>query len=191
MDYQSLRIAVADYLNRLDLTDTIPSFIDLAEARLQREVRHHKGEKRSNAEITGRFTLLPSDYLEMTRLSVVGGRVLEYVTQDRIGQMGEYPGQLRYFSITGGNIEVADIPVEPIDVEMAYYATLPKIRDEGANWLGEIAPDAYLYGALLQSAPYLQEDARLESWGALYRSAVDAVNAESRAARWPGKLVMR
>ena len=57
--------------------------------------------------------------------------------------------------------------------------------------LGEIAPDAYLYGALLQSAPYLQEDARLESWGALYRSAVDAVNAESRAARWPGKLVMR
>uniref|UniRef100_UPI0033415678 phage adaptor protein n=1 Tax=Paracoccus sp. TaxID=267 RepID=UPI0033415678 len=153
--------------------------------------RHHKGEKRSNAEIEDRFTRLPSDYLEMTRLSVVGGRVLEYVTQDRIGQMGERPGDLRYFSVTGGEIEVAHVPPEPVRVEMAYYATLPKIRTEGANWLGEIAPDAYLYGALLQSAPYLQEDSRIEVWGALYRSAVDALNAEGRAARWPGKLVMR
>ena len=39
-----------------------------------------------------------------------------------------------------------------------------------------LAPDLYLYGALLESAPYIKEDGRLQTWGALYRSALDGLN---------------
>ncbi|MFN7002190.1 MAG: hypothetical protein ACK4NW_02025 [Roseinatronobacter sp.] len=191
MSYSDLRITVADYLNRTDLTDTIPAFIDLAEARMQREVRHWRGERRGDAEINSRFTTLPSDYLEMTRLHAVGYPPMQLVTQDWMQRHQPAEGWPQYFCITGGQIEVNPIPSQGVPVEMAYYATLPKIRDNGTNWLFEIAPDAYVYGALLQSAPYLQEDSRITVWASLYQSAVDAINSESARARMPGKMVMR
>lgn len=59
------------------------------------------------------------------------------------------------------------------------------------NWLIDHAPDAYLYGALIHSAPYLVEDARLETWGALYRSAMEDLRRENEMAKHPGLLVMR
>ena len=47
------------------------------------------------------------------------------------------------------------------------------------NWLLTHHPDIYLYGALLHSAPFLQEDARAQTWAALYKSAVERVNDAS------------
>ena len=41
----------------------------------------------------------------------------------------------------------------------------------GAGWLLLDAPDVYLYGTLIQSAPYLQDDARTQTWAALYAAA--------------------
>lgn len=38
-DYASLQTAIADWLARADLTDQIPTFITLAEARLNRDLR--------------------------------------------------------------------------------------------------------------------------------------------------------
>ena len=37
--YSSLQTAVANWLDRSDLTDRIPEFIDLAEARINRALR--------------------------------------------------------------------------------------------------------------------------------------------------------
>jgi len=54
------------------------------------------------------------------------------------------------------------------------------------NWLLEYYPDAYLYGSLVHSAPYLKEDARLQTWAALYQSAVDAINNESESSKFGG-----
>ena len=59
------------------------------------------------------------------------------------------------------------------------------------NALLEEAPDAYLYGSLIASAPFLVEDARLEVWGSLYRAAMEELKANERLIRWPGRLVMR
>jgi hypothetical protein len=55
-----------------------------------------------------------------------------------------------------------------------------------SNWLLEIAPDAYLYGSLVQSAPYLKDDGRVQVWGGLYAGAVAAVNRDNERARFGG-----
>ena len=41
------------------------------------------------------------------------------------------------------------------------------------NWLLDEAPDIYLYGCLLESAPYLKDDERLGTWMSLYESRVE------------------
>jgi len=54
------------------------------------------------------------------------------------------------------------------------------------NWLLLEAPDVYLYGALLHSAPYLAEDQRVAVWAQLYSAAVMQLNEASESARYSG-----
>jgi hypothetical protein len=50
-NYTTLQSTVADYLNRTDLTSIIPTFIQLAESQINRDVRHYEMETRSTATI--------------------------------------------------------------------------------------------------------------------------------------------
>ena len=45
--YSELKTAVANFLARTDLTDQIPNFIQLAEARLSRELESKRSGKKS------------------------------------------------------------------------------------------------------------------------------------------------
>ena len=74
---------------------------------------------------------------------------------------------------------------------MLYYGRIPALSDiETSNWLLNDAPDVLLYGALLQSAPYLVDDARVQVWAGLYQSGVEALNIENEKARVSGPLSM-
>lgn len=192
MNYTELKAAVAEFLNRDDLTATIPTFVTLAEAQMNRTVRHWKGEQRVSLSLQGRYTDLPPDYMEMIRLAVDGP--LSVVTVDKIDQMHRAnPGYVRppcYYSIAGGQVEV--FPESTDTAEMRYYSRIPTLSDvEQTNWLIDLAPDVYLYGSLIASAPYLAEDNRLTTWAALYEAAVNAINADGRRGRYGTKLVMR
>ena len=72
--------------------------------------------------------------------------------------------------------ELAPTPNAVCTIEMVYRANLPPLATAGTNWLLTAAPDLYLYGALVESAPYLKEDARLQTWGQLFANARDALN---------------
>ena len=69
--YTTLKSTIADYLNRSDLTSIIPTFISLAEANFQRNVKHWKMHKRAEATLDTEFTAVPSDYLEAIRWHII------------------------------------------------------------------------------------------------------------------------
>jgi hypothetical protein len=72
-------------------------------------------------------------------------------------------------------------------VEMVYYSKIvPLDNINTSNWLLTYFPDAYLYGTLMHSAPYLGEDARMQVWSALYEKAIDGINADSDKAKFGG-----
>jgi len=58
--------------------------------------------------------------------------------------------------------------------------------DNTSNWLLETAPDIYLYGALLHSAPYLAEDTRVAVWAQMYSAAVQNLNNQSERVKNSG-----
>ena len=50
---------------------------------------------------------------------------------------------------------------------------VPALSDAApTNWLLTKAPMIYLYGALLQTAPFTGDDGRIATWGKLYTQAV-------------------
>ena len=52
--------------------------------------------------------------------------------------------------------------------------------DTASNWLLSDHPDAYLYGALLQAATWLKEQDDVVQWGALFTTAINAINGDDK-----------
>ena len=191
--YTELKAAIADFLNRDDLSATVPTFISLAEADIQRRVRHWRMEKRSTAELDTQYSAIPADFVEVIRMYITSGdtKPLELISQgellDRKRKNLNTSGSPSYYALTAGEIEVFPVPDGTYDLELYYIARIPALSDSNAsNWLLERYQDAYLYGSLVHSAPYLKDDARAQMWAALYQSSVDAINAESERSKFGG-----
>jgi len=191
--YTELQSAITDFLNRDDLSSVTPTFISLAETDIQRRVRHWRMEKRSTAELDTQYSAIPADFVEVIRMYITSGdtRLLELISQgellDRKRKNMNTSGAPRYYAITAGEIEVFPVPDGTYDLELYYISRIPSLSDSNAsNWLLEEYQDAYLYGSLVHSAPYLKDDARAQMWSALYQSAVDAINAESERSKFGG-----
>jgi hypothetical protein len=191
--YAELQTTIANFLDRSDLTSIIPTFIDLCEADMSRKIRHWRMEQRSTAELDTQYSALPADFLEPIRLSITGGSTytLEMESQAQMSnrrmQNLDTGGRPRYYAMTDGKIEVYPSPDATYELEMVYHAKIPALADDAtSNWVLSYHPDAYLYGALIHSAPYLVEDARTQIWSALYQSAVDGINIDNEKAKFGG-----
>ena len=190
--YTELKSAISDFLNRDDLDAVIPTFIDLAEARLNREVRHWRMEDRAVATLDAQYTALPTNFLEPIRMSLTSGdtSTMEVVGVQEMSDLRaralNTSGKPRYYTILDQSIEVYPSPDGEYSLEMVYFETLPALSTSDTNWLLTNYPDAYLYGALLHSAPYLQDDARMQVWDTLYQTAVSAINLDGERAKTGG-----
>ena len=188
--YAELKTAIADFLNRDDLTAVIPTFISLAEAQIARDVRHWKQEKRVTTSVDERYENLPNDWLEIKLVALTTGKMLQTVSMSEMAEMRAASGTAatpRYVRLTADQIEFYPTPNAATDISMLYYARIPALSDtDTTNWLLTYAPDAYLYGALLQAAPYLSDDARIGVWGSLYENAITGLNADSDKAKHGG-----
>lgn len=191
--YAELKSSITDFLNRDDLDTVAADFIALAEADMQRGLRHWRMEKRSTAEIDTQYSAIPADFLEVIRFYITSNdtRPLELISQaellDRKYRNLNTSGKPAYYAITAGEIEVYPVPDGTYTAELYYYSTIPALSDSNAsNWLLENYADCYLYGSLVHSAPYLREDARIQTWVALYKNAIDSINLESESSKFGG-----
>ena len=191
--YDELKASIANWLNRDDLAAVIPDFIANAEAQMQRDVRHYKMMQRSTAPIDSRYTSVPAEWLETIRFHLVGAesRRLELTSMDDMLQLRQETqgtaGRPTHYAHIGDSLEVFPTPDAEYDAELLYYEKIPELSDTNTtNWLMQFAPDVYLYGALVHSAPFLKDDARTQVWAALYQAAVQGLNAQSEKARFGG-----
>lgn len=191
-DFSSLKDAAIEYLARegdTTLIARIPTFIQLFEAKMNRMLFVPQMERRSTALINlaadePEFVSLPLDFqsIRTVRLNGVPGKPrLQFMTpaqlEDYRYRTGNIAGQPVYFSIFGDEIELAPTPNEAYTLEMIYRANIGPLSDANtSNWLLLKAPDLYLYGTLMESAPYIKEDERITTWGAGYSMALDDLN---------------
>jgi hypothetical protein len=176
VNYSGLQSAVGDWLMRQDLTDVIPTFIKLGEARINRELRVRQMIKQSTALLYDRRLPLPQHWLEAIRVEVSGTRpwVLTQAPMDELNKIYPTgPGRPGFFSIVGDEIQVFPYLEDGTPMQMTYYARVPLLSNEApTNWLLDLWPDLYLYSALMHSAPYLKDDPRSEVWLAFYQRAL-------------------
>ena len=187
--FAGLKATIADYLNRDDLTAIIPSFITIAEAKFNRKLRTRQMIKRANAQIETAFFAYPSDWLQAKEFQLNTNPIvrLQFVTEAYGDELkaNRYVsiGQPAYYTITGTQLEFIPAPDSTYSAELTYYAKIPALSDANtSNWLLAYAPDLYLYGALLEAAPYLKDDERLAVWSQMYINSLGDIEvADQRA----------
>jgi hypothetical protein len=197
VNYAELKTDIADWLNRADLTSRIPSFIRLAEARFNRDLRVRQMVKRSVATLEDGYITLPTDWLEAKNIQInygYGPRKLEYVTLEQADDLrlkrGDVAGDPRYFNVTGNQLEIIPKPSDEAEIEMTYYGKITALSDENtSNWLLETWPDMYLYGSLAHTAPYLKDDERVSVWASFYDRALTEITDADASAQYSGSVL--
>lgn len=180
-NYSDLRGSVANWLHRQDLTANIPDFIAMAEIRLSRDLRVSPLVASSSLTVTANGTSvdLPDDFMEIINLRLSSsGAELHYVPPDTLDRVSGGSAPWAY-TLRSGLVEMAPAWVAGGNLTMFYMKKeLPLSDSNATNWYITNAPDALLYGALLEASPYLMSDNRVDIWEKFYSRAINALNSQ-------------
>jgi hypothetical protein len=96
-------------------------------------------------------------------------------------------GRPKFYTVLATEFQFAPIPDTGYTAEMLYYAKPPFLSDTNAsNVFVTNAPDALLYASLGEAEPYLMNDARLQTWAALYDRAIATINQSDQGNEYGG-----
>ena len=182
--YAELQTAVGNWLNRSDLTSRIPEFIALAEPDMRRQLRDKK--------TVGALTLTAAVASKALGATVKSLESLRYNSTSRNYPLRQMtPAGLASIRRAGSGAPEAYAVIDgtayfDVAPDAAYVMEMTFIEKITALSLGVTStftnsPDIYLYGTLVQAAPYLEHDERVPLWKGLYEEAVAKENAYREA----------
>lgn len=192
--YSDLQGEVASWLRRADLSAEIPTFVALAEAQMNRRLRVRAMAARLSPSWADEYVDLPADFLAEREVSLTDGsgakHRLAYLAPEPmdLASLSPSSGRPRFYGLYGGQMRLHPSPDQAYAAELVYLQAIPALSDANpSNWLLAAHPDAYLYGALAQSAPYLKADDRLQVWSSLFLGVLSDIEAADRTG-WAARL---
>jgi hypothetical protein len=191
MTYNSLYNDISSYLERTDTAtlDKIPTFIMLAEQVLASEIKFLGNLTVNESTMVQGNPIItkPARWRKTVSMNVtVGGerkpvflRTYEYMRQfwpdDAQEDVPQFYGDYDY-----SHWLIAPTPDDAYTFEVMYYEEVqPLDATNQQNWFTQYAPQAMLYGSLLQAMPFLKNDERLPMWQAQYDKIVNQLKTEN------------
>ena len=192
--FAELKTATANWLDRSDLTDRIPEFIALAEARFNRILRTRDMETVSTAISTSAGTReysLPTGFVQMKEFHLTTDPLtpLAYITPEMMTRLwaGSGRGKPEVFTIIADNVRLGPNPDAVYTTSMLYYKTFTALSDSATtNDMLTNNPDVYLYGVLLEAEPFIMNDARVQIWATAFQQAIGDIQNQDNKDRHSG-----
>jgi len=168
--YAQLKTAIQDYTENSETSFVthLPDFIRASEDRIFKLVDLEVFRKNATSTLTSSdpYLSVPTDYLSSFSLSLTNGSSKQFLLQKDVNYLQEYnpnpattgtPKYYAFFDID--NFILAPTPDSNYAVELHYYyrpASLTAGADSGTTWLSENAPNALLYGSLVEAYIYMK-----------------------------------
>lgn len=174
-DYDELVRTILKTIHRRDLESECAGWIAAAEIELYRDCDVRPGDQ----ILTGTFAggeaslTLPYGCHRPVKLELRQGDSRWTPDLRSLDQLAQYfeedDGLVRAVAIWGDSIQLAPTPAAGVTYRLFYHGLpAPLSRTNKTSRLFEMGWDAYLYGALVLTAPYIGDDERIVVWGALY-----------------------
>lgn len=190
MTYDSLVNDIETYLERTDQAtiQKIPQFIMLAEQVIAAELK-----------FLGNLTVAESTMVQGQPVIDKPARWRKTVSMNITVAGQKYPVLLRKYEYlreywpdaTATDVPkfycdydythwlVAPTPASAYSYEVLYYERVqPLDSTNQSNWFTQYAPQAMLYGSLLQAMPFLKNDERMGMWQSQYQQIMEVLKTE-------------
>lgn len=188
LTYDSLISTIEQYLERSDaaVVDQIPTFITLAEFEIAQQIKTLGQIEVAQGVMTAGNPVVqkPARWRKTVSMSVTSNgektpvflRKYEYLTNYNAESPSGLP--LYYGDYDYDNWYVSPVPDQAYTFEVLVYQRLQPLSSANqTNWITNNAPNAILFGALLQAVIYLKDDAR-QIFQQKYDMAMQALKAE-------------
>ena len=190
--YTTLKSAIGDYVDSAEttFTDNYPVFIKEAEERILKNVQIPVFRKNVTGSGSSGNTYLatPSDYLTPLSLAVIDGESnYNYLLLKQVTFIRDYTpaaattGEPKYYAEFDDNTFIlAPAPNSNFTFELHYVYRPESITasSDGTSWLGTNAPDAMLYGSLVEAATFLKLDPpEIQMFEARFANALNSLKA--------------
>lgn len=192
MTYDSLVENIQSYLERTDTAtlDKIPLFIMLAEQVIASKIKFlgNLTVNTSNMVAGAAIIAKPARWHKTVSMNVTVAGVRQPVLLRKYEYLREYWPDATltdvpqfYADYDYTNWLVAPTPNLAYAFEVLYYERVqPLDSSNQTNWFTIYAPQALLYGSLLQAMPFLKNDERIPLWEAQYGAIMDTLMAEDK-----------
>ena len=192
MTYDSLTATVLQYLERSDQAtiNAIPTFITLAEFEIAQEVKTLGQLQIVESTMTQGNPVLqkPSRWRKTVSMNVLVGSKKQPVLLRKYEYLKNYwqddtqtSTPLYYADTDWDHWYLAPTPDQAYTFEVLYYERIAPLSSVNqTNWITQNAPNAMLFGTLLQAMPFLKNDQR-QIFQQKYTEALQALKAEDVA----------
>lgn len=194
--YTELKAAVASWLKDTSLTSQIVDFITLGEARINAELRVRSMEVQGSAVTVGGTptVALPTGYRDAKWLYLATDPKirLEYASGEQIAQTyaGSSSGMPRVFAVEGENWRLGPTPDGVYTIQYLIHKTATPLSGSTAtNVLFPRYNYLYLYAALIEAWNYLEDEAQVQKYEALYKRFLAIAKAEDDMDRHSGSTL--
>ena len=190
MTYDSLVENIQSYLERTDQAtlEKIPLFIMLAEQVIASEIKFLGNLTVVESTMTANQPIIakPTRWHKTVSLNVTVDDKKYPVFLRKYEYLREYwPDETQtdvpkfYCDYNYENWLVAPTPASNYSFEVLYYERVqPLDSSNQTNWFTQYAPQALLYGSLLQAMPFLKNDERIPMWQQQYSQIMQILKTE-------------
>jgi|TARA_R110000787_G_scaffold260850_1_gene366094 hypothetical protein len=169
--YSGLKTAVQNYLDNTEttFTSTLNTFIETAEERILKAVQLPVFRKNVTGDLTDGLPYLgtPTDFLSPFSLALIDSNSnYSYLLLKHVSWIRDYTpastttGEPLYYAIFDDDTFIlAPTPTSGLTCELHYYYRPNSLTSVGADnqtWLSENAPNAMLYGSLVEGAVFMK-----------------------------------
>jgi len=190
--YDNLVTSVEAYLERTDAVTIayIPTFIMLAEQVLAADMKFLGNINVGTFSLVATQSIVPKParwHKTVSMTMIVDGQrtplflrkyeyLREYWPSTTATDQPKFYGDYDYTHWL-----IAPTPDVAYSVETVYYERVqPLDSTNQTNWFTQYAPQAMLYGTLLQAMPFLKNDERLQMWQAQYTQIISTLKEEDK-----------
>jgi len=201
MTFNTLQTDLQAYLERGQVTDTtvlnqLPRLINNAERRISRELKILGFQRPMNNSFTAGTPIMPKpdrwretisfnygNFNPVTGMYTVRTPIFQrayefvraYNPDDSVTDKPRFYADYDY-----NNWVVAPTPDQAYPFEVLYWE-MPALLDavNTQNWISIYAPEVLLYSALLECAPFLKDDQRIQTWEGAFTTGMKALSNEN------------
>lgn len=175
MNYTTLQADVAEYLDRTDLSSRIREFISLAEHRIMHDLKFRGNETGTSVTLTSGTDEItpPARFRSVIMLldensKPIERRTISFLRQHK-SSLTTATGAPQFYALFNDKIFVSPVADQGYTLSLRYYEEVEELSTSNpSNYFTGNTPNLLLYGTLLEAAPYLHNDERVQLWQASY-----------------------